>query len=95
MQNIKLKTICYFNFISFFSSFSNKLIFKGSFIILFNSLNSSLFISKISLHNKQIKKSIISLMKILIKFLLLFKSIISLFCSWKFISSNPFLYCLT
>ena len=43
IQNIKLKTICCFNFMPFFSSFSNKLFFKGSLTILFNSINSSLF----------------------------------------------------
>ena len=82
MLKIKLNTICCFNFVLLlFSILFIKLIFNGSFIILFNSLKSLLFPSKKLFSNKIEYASIISHIKILIIFLLLFISIILLICS--------------
>ena len=82
MLKIKLNTICCFNFVLLlFSILFIKLIFNGSFIILFNSLKSLLFPSKKLFSNKIEYASIISQIKILIIFLLLFISIILLICS--------------
>ena len=82
MLKIKLNTICCFNFIlSLFSILFIKLVFNGSFILLFNSLKSLLFPSKKLFSNKIEYASIISHIKILIIFLLLFISIILLICS--------------
>ena len=82
MLKIKLNTICCFNFVLLlFSILFIKLIFNGSFILLFNSLKSLLFPSKKLFSNKIEYASIISHIKILIIFLLLFISIILLICS--------------